>query len=149
MSGAVVPVQVSTHFAVPLASEHTGAVVVQATPQPPQLGELPRSASQPSSGRGEQWANPLTHALAGTEQTPAWQVTPVAPDATLGSAPQSCPQVPQFLASVGEPHGPSGAWPSDPASGAEPSGVDTGVLMRRPCLQPVDTRKGQTNRDRE
>ncbi len=54
--------------------------------------------SQPSSGRDEQCANPDTQAVAGTEQTPAWQLT-VAPGLTLGSDEQSWPQLPQFLAS--------------------------------------------------
>ena len=94
-----VPPQVNAHWAVPVVSEQTGAVAGQAMPQPPQLGEFARSASQPSSGRGEQWANPLAQALAGTEQTPSWQVTPVAPIATLGRVPQLCPQVPQFFTS--------------------------------------------------
>jgi hypothetical protein len=96
---AVAPVQFDVHFAVPVAVEHTGADPAHATPQPPQLGEFARSASQPSSGRGEQWANPVRQAVGGTEQTPDWQITPAAPRATLGRAPQSCPQVPQFLGS--------------------------------------------------
>jgi hypothetical protein len=69
-ASGVVPAQLEAHFAVPDAAEQIGVEPEQVTPQPPQLGDAARLASQPSSGRGEQCANPVRHAEAGTEQTP-------------------------------------------------------------------------------
>jgi hypothetical protein len=50
--------------------EQTDAVAGHALVQLPHVRASVRLASQPSSGWAEQWANPDTHALAGTEQTP-------------------------------------------------------------------------------
>jgi hypothetical protein len=96
-SGAVLP-QLAMHAGAPPVAPQSGAGAVQAWPQPPQVCASARLASQPSSGRAEQCAKPAAQAGAGTEQTPELQWT-TAPGATLGSAPQSCPQVPQFLGS--------------------------------------------------
>ncbi len=76
--------------------EQSAVGAVQVLPQVPQLSGVLMLVSQPSSARVEQCAKPGEHAEAGTLHTPALQVIPVAPDATFGSAVQSCPQAPQL-----------------------------------------------------
>ena len=81
--------QLDEQLGVEAVVEHNAVGATHTLPHWPQLCGRVRSASQPSSGLVEQCANPDTHADAGTEQTPAWQVTPVAPTLRLGSAVQS------------------------------------------------------------
>jgi len=68
-------------------------------PHLPQLVICERSVSQMSAGLVEQCENPGAHDVAGTEHTPALQVTPAA-DMTCGFVVQSFPQAPQFFGSV-------------------------------------------------
>ena len=79
--------------------EHTEAVAGQALVQLPQVRAVVKFASHPSSGCDEQWANPATQALAGTEQTPERHWMPVAPAFTLVSVVQLWPHAPQFATS--------------------------------------------------
>jgi hypothetical protein len=80
-------------------AEQSAAGAAQALPQAPQFACVLRLVSHPSSPRVEQCAYPAAQAVAGTLQTPDWQVIPVAPGATFCNAVQSCPQLPQFSGS--------------------------------------------------
>jgi hypothetical protein len=77
-----------------------GVVAAQTLPHLPQLVICERSVSQMSAGLAVQCANPETHDVAGTEHTPALQVTPAGP-ATCDFVVQSFPHAPQFFGSVG------------------------------------------------
>src|SRR5438270_921007 len=79
--------------------EQSAVGAAQALPQVPQFACVLRLVSHPSSARVEQCAYPAAQAEAGTLQTPAWQVIPMAPGATFCNAVQSCPQLPQFSGS--------------------------------------------------
>lgn len=79
--------------------EQSAVGTVQVLPQLPQLSEVLRLVSQPSSARVEQCPYPARQAAGGTLQTPDLQVIPVAPAATFGRAVQSWPQPPQFSGS--------------------------------------------------
>ncbi|HVV17702.1 MAG TPA: hypothetical protein VHH90_10890 [Polyangia bacterium] len=81
------------------AAEQSAVGAAQVFPQAPQLSGAVRLVSQPSSARTEQCAYPGAHAAAGTLHTPEWQVMPVAPALTFGSAVQSWPQPPQLSGS--------------------------------------------------
>lgn len=81
--------QLDEQAGVLLVVEHSAVGATHAFPHWPQFAGWVRSVSQPSSAFVVQWANPAVHADAGTAQVPAWQVIPVAPGLTLGSAVQS------------------------------------------------------------
>jgi hypothetical protein len=63
--------QLDVQVGVAVVVEQSAVGALHALPHCPQLCDWVRSVSQPSSGRAEQWAYPLRHAVAGTEHTPA------------------------------------------------------------------------------
>jgi hypothetical protein len=132
LAGAV---QLSVHAAVAPFAEHSGVAAGQLAPQAPQFCESRRFVSHPSSGREVQCANPRAHAVAGTEQIPAWHSTPAAPGVTFTRPVQSCPQVPQFLGSLGEPH--TDASPDGSVPLPLPEGFDEASMFPPPSLAPV------------
>lgn len=95
----VEPAQLGTQVKGVVDVEHTDAVAGHAFAQLPHVRGSVRFASHPSSGCVEQWANPDTHALAGTEHTPDRHWIPVAPGLTLASVVQLWPQAPQLVTS--------------------------------------------------
>ena len=90
--------QLDEHVGAPVVVEQSAVGATQLLVQLPQVAGVLRFVSQPRSGLPPQWANPETHDVGGMEQTPERHWT-VAPDLTLGSAPQLWPQDPQFAPS--------------------------------------------------
>jgi hypothetical protein len=88
-TSAVVPVQLVLHTGEPVVEEQTGVGAAQVLVHEPHVFESARLASQPSSGRAEQWAKPAAHDDAGTLHTPAWQVTAGSPGFTFSNPVQS------------------------------------------------------------
>ena len=90
--------QLDEHHGAPLVVEQSPVGDTHFVVQLPQVFGLVKLDSQPRSGLPEQCAKPERQEVGGIEQTPEIHCV-VAPDFTLGSAPQLWPQDPQFAGS--------------------------------------------------
>jgi hypothetical protein len=90
--------QLDEQIGAPLVVEQRPVGDTHLVVQLPHVLGLAKLDSQPRSGLPAQCANPDRHDVGGIEHTPERHCV-VAPDLTLGSAPQSWPQEPQFAGS--------------------------------------------------